>query len=332
MNIIIGFSLLASSQTHNIWQFYLTYSVLMALGTGALFAVVASTATRWFNKKRGLVIGIISTAGGIGQMVVVPFCNLLLMQFGWRLSFIILALIVWIVVTPAALFMKRDPSEVGLLPDGVVPERSADGLSVAKTTFIQSGLTLSQAWKVREFWFLAVVWFFSAFGTQMVITHIVPHAVDLGISTVDAAFIISLIGIGSIAGRVIDGKLSDTIGRKSPAIISSLMLLITLIVLMFLQQTWQFYLVGFFLGYGWGGLNTQVLLLVSDIFGTRGMGAIVGTTTIGFNFGSAIGPMVGGIVFDATRSYSLAFIVAGIGMVVATLLLLATRPTMAKVS
>ena len=331
MSLFTGLSLLSSSQVHSPWQIYITYGVLQALGTGALFSAISSTASRWFTKKRGLVIGITSAAGGIGQIAVVPFANFLLLHYDWRLSFIILGLMALIIVIPVSLLMKRDPSVMGLLPDGVVPERMVNEPSGAKIAVVQSGLTLSEALKVREFWFLAIIWLLSAFSTQMVMTHVVPHAVDLGISSIDAAFIVSLIGVGSIVGRVTDGKLSDTIGRKGPAVISAIVLVVTLISLIFIRQTWQFYIMGLFFGYGWGGLNTQILLLISDIFGLRGMGAIVGTTSAGFNFGSAIGPAIGGIVFDATGSYSIAFALAGFGMVIATIFLFVTRPEMAKV-
>jgi MFS family permease len=331
MSLFIGLSLLSSSQVRSPWQIYITYGVFQALGTGALFAAISSTASRWFVKKRGLIIGITSASGGIGQMVVVPFANFLLLHYDWRLSFIILGIMAWIIVIPFSLLMKRDPSVIGLLPDGVVPERKTNELPAAKTAVIQSGLSLGEALKVREFWFLALMWMFSSISTQMVMTHVVPHAIDLGISSIDAAFIVSLVGLGSIVGRVTDGKLSDSIGRKGPAIISSVMLMVTLIALIFVRQTWQFYVVAMFFGYGWGGLNTQILLLISDIFGLRGMGAIVGATSAGFNFGSAIGPAIGGIVFDATGSYSLAFALAGFGMVMATVLLFVTRPTLVKV-
>lgn len=115
------------------------------------------------------------------------------------------------------------------------------------------------------------------------------------------------------------------------AIISAIIQLIALISLVFIQQKWQFYIVGLLFGYGWGGLNTEIILLISDIFGLRGIGAIMGATLAGFNFGSAIGPALGGMIFDANGSYSLAFILAGIGIVIATVLLILTKPTTAEI-
>ena len=330
MSIFTGLSLLASSQVHSPWQLYLTYGVLQALGTGALFAVVSSTASRWFIKKRGLVIGITSAAGAIGEIVLAPISSLLIFDFGWRIAFIILGLTVWIILIPISRLMKRDPSDIGLLPDGVIPERHSVKSSGAETDITQNGLLLREAYKIREFWFLGLMWLLSGISSQMILTHVVPHAMDLGISPTDTPFIISLIGVGAILGRIIDGKLSDSIGRKSPAVISAIMQFVALISLIFIREVWQFYVVGLVFGYGWGGLNTEIVLLISDIFGLRGIGSIMGATMAGFNFGSAIGPAIGGIVFDATGSYSPAFAFAALGMVIATILGVLIRPTMVK--
>jgi MFS family permease len=331
MSIFTGMSLLASSQVNSAWQLYLTYGVLQALGTGALFALISSTTSRWFLKKRGLVIGITSAAGAIGQIVVPPVSTLLLLHFNWRLSFVILGVLVWAILIPTSRLLKRDPSEIGLLPDGLTPGATSAKSGGNGTAASPDGLLLREAWKVREFWFLGLMWLLSGVSSQMVITHIVPHAIDLGISTLDATFIVSLIGVGAILGRVIDGKLSDSIGRKAPAIASALIQAATLISLIFVRDVWMFYIIGLLFGYGWGGLNTEIVLLISDIFGLRGIGAVMGATLAGFNFGSAIGPAVGGMLYDATGNYSLAFVSAALGMVVATVLGLLIRPALARV-
>jgi OFA family oxalate/formate antiporter-like MFS transporter len=330
MSFFIGLSLLASSQVHETWQIYITYSFLLALGTGAFFAIVTTTVSRWFVKKRGLVIGVVSASGGVGQIILAPFSNFLLSQFDWRQSFIILGLIVWVIVIPASLLMKRDPGVIGALPDGEVAELVSDKSVQTRAAVIQSGLTLGQAWKVREFWFLMVIWILSGIATQMVMTHVVPYVVDLGISAAEAALIISLIGLGSIAGRVIDGRLADSIGGKKPAYISAMFLIITLVSLIFIRQTWQFYIAGLLFGYGWGGLNTQVLLTASEVFGVRGMGAIVGTVSIGYNVGSAVGPAIGGVIFDVTGSYSTAFLTATMAIAAAAILFVLIRPKLVK--
>jgi MFS family permease len=324
MGLFTGLSLILSSQVHSAWLLYFSYSVLLAIGTGALFSVVSTTTTRWFNRKRGMAIGITSSAGAIGEVFMAPLSTVLISHFDWRVSFIILGGMAWIILVPAALLMKRDPSDVGLLPDGVKPETAA--ASRSKTAGPEEGLLLSQAWKVREFWFLTITWFLLSISVNLILTHATPHAVDLGISSIDAALIISLIGVGSIVGRLIDGRLSDKVGRKPPAITGAVLMFCSLIALMFIQNLWLFYVFAVVFGYGWGGLGSQVTLLIGDIFGIRRLGLIMGMITLGWNFGAAIGPALGGMIFDATGSYSIAFGVAAAGMAIATFFAIIIRP------
>lgn len=324
MGLFIGFSLVASSQVHSVWMLYISYSFLLAIGTGALFSIVNTTTTRWFNRKRGMAIGITSSAGAIGEVFMAPLSTVLISHFDWRTSFIILGVMAWIILVPASLLMKRDPSDVGLLPDG---DKPASGVtSGSKAARNEDGLLLSQAWRVREFWFLTITWFLLSISVNLILTHATPHAVDLGISSIEAALIISLIGIGSIIGRLIDGRLSDRVGRKPPAITGAILMFCSLIALMFIQNLWLFYVFAVVFGYGWGGLGSQITLLIGDIFGVRRLGLIMGMITLGWNFGAAIGPALGGMIYDATGSYSIAFGVAAVGMAIATFFAVIIRP------
>jgi len=332
MAVFTGLSLLVSSQVNASWQLYLTYSFLLAVGTGALFSIVNTTTTRWFMRKRGLAVGITSGAGSIGQVIHSPFLPFLVASFDWRTSFIILGAMVWVLLIPASQLMKRDPHDIGLLPDGA-PRTEKDKLeSYSKKAGPEEGLTLTQAWKVREFWFLILSWLMLSFSVHLVLTHAVPHALDLGISAINAAWIISLVGIGSILGRIIDGKLSDSVGRKPLAVTSAVLMVASLVVLIFIRDLWMFLVFALVFGYAWGGLGAQVTLLIGDVFGVRSLGIIMGTITMGWSAGAAVGPTLAGWIFDTTGTYSAAFITAAGGMVVCTLLASLMRPGRAKVS
>jgi MFS transporter, OFA family, oxalate/formate antiporter len=331
MCLITGASLLISSRVQAAWQLYFTYSFLLAIGTGALFSIVNTTTTRWFLRKRGLAVGITSAAGSIGEVILAPLTTYLIAHFDWRTSFLILGVMVWVVLIPVSQLMKRDPRDVGLLPDGTEAS-TGHGKKVIHGRADDEGLTLSQAWKVREFWYLILTWLLLSFSVHLVLTHAVPHATDLGISALNAALIISLVGAGSIVGRLIEGRLSDTLGRKPLALSSAALMVLALISLIFIKDLWMFLLFGVVFGYAWGGLGSQVTLLIGDVFGVRSLGIIMGTITAGWALGAAIGPAVGGWVFDTTRTYSAAFALAAGGMVVCTLLAFLIRPGKAKSS
>lgn len=332
MGMSTGLSLLLSSQASAAWQLYITYSVMQAFGTGALYTIANSTTSRWFVKKRGLAVGITSSAGGIGGVVLAPFSALLLLNFDWRISFIILGAVALIILIPSSRLLKRDPSEIGLLPDGIVTEvNSVRSLNVEPGSQ-QYGLTLSESCKTRQFWFIALIWLFVGMSSQMIITHLVPHIVDLDISAIDAAFVISLVSVGAILGRIIDGRLSDTVGRKPLAIVNGIIQIVALISLIFIRELWMFWVFALLFGYGWGGLGAQITLLVGDIFGLRSIGANMGTLTSSWNIGAAIGPAIGGLVFDITGNYSAAFAIAASGLLIATVFSILINPNRIKMS
>ncbi len=159
----------------------------------------------------------------------------------------------------------------------------------------------------------------------MVLTHIVPHATDMGIPTMKAATILSVIGAMSIPGSLLVGKIWDNSDRKAIAIICSLFLTGAMIWLIYSKALWMFYLFAFVFGFFYGGLSTSVTALIGDIFGQRSIGIIIGTLEVGWFLGASVGPFMGGLVYDINNNYSLAFSICVAAMVIATLLLALTK-------
>lgn len=329
MGFLTGLSLIASSQVSSQWQLYISFSLLLGAGTGGIFSIVNTTTARWFVRRRGLAIGITTSSGGMGEVFMAPFSSLLLSHYDWRVSFIILGVMAWVILIPAGYLLKRDPRDFGLLPDGMEPEPNRVANPAPMT--LEEGLSIREAWKVREFWLLTIIWLLTSVSVHMVLTHLPPHAMDLGISPIDAALIISFIGIGCILGRFIDGKFSDRVGRKPPAICSAILMFALLISLPLIKPLWIFCLFGLLFGYSWGGLGAVVTLLIADIFGTRSLGLIMAIISLGWNFGAAIGPSFGGVVYDMTGSYSAASIIAAFGMSLAAFFTIIIRPQVEKI-
>lgn len=325
MGFFTGLSLLVSSQVHSLWQLYITYSLLLALGTGSLFVIVNSTTTRWFIKRRGYAVGITSSAGATGQVLMAPFASMLIANFDWRTAMIIIGGVTWLILLPISRLMVRDPADIGLLPDGIKSAPSVNWSKENKNKQ-QDGLTLSQAYKTREFWLLGLMWLFQSICVNMVLTHAVTHAIDLNISPLNAALIVSIAGIGGITGRLGTGTLSDRVGRKIPAVICAMLQAVSLIWLIWIGELWMFFVFAIIFGYGWGGLGSQITVLVGDVFGTKNIGSVMGVITSGWMFGGTIGPALGGIIYDATGNYTVAFAVAAAGMILTTVFALLIRP------
>lgn len=319
MGSFTGLSLLLTSQAGSLWHLYLTYGLLFSLGTGAIFVAVNYTISRWFIKKRGFIFGITTSGGSIGIAVMAPFTTYLISNFGWRTAFIVLGLIVWLVVVCMSLLLKKDPADMGLLPDGA-GHGEAEIMPQTGSVNQRTGLSMTEAFGTRNFWLLGFVWLLLGLSVYLILTHIVPHAIDLGISAVDAAVIISLIGIINIPGRILVGRISDSIGRKAPAIACSLLQAGVLIWLIWVRELWMFYIFAVVFGFAWGGIGSQIPALMGDSFTGSSFGAIMGALLVGWNIGAAVGPVIGGYIFDTSGNYYVAFAAGAAAMLIAALL------------
>jgi len=325
MGLFIGISLLLTSQVNSSWQLFITYSLLLAIGTGATYTILMSTISRWFDKKRGLALGIGSSGGGLGTVVIAPFAAYLISSFDWRIAYRVIGLIAGLVVISLSMLLRKDPSEIGLLPDGVkatpgkiaVPDKKDDAKPVS--------FSLNQAFRTRSFWALSVVWLSFSMCLHLLLTHIVPHATDVGISAAEAAIILGLIGGISIPGRLMMGWVSDRIGRKVSAITCALIQCGAMVWLAWAQDLWMFYLFAIVYGFAYGGFDSPVTAMIGDIFGLRSIGVIIGVLGIGFGIGAAIGPAIGGLIFDVSGSYFIAFLIGAFAMLIAALSVVLVR-------
>jgi len=144
----------------------------------------------------------------------------------------------------------------------------------------------------------------------MIMVHLVNYATDLGITPLIAATLLSMVGIGSMLGRVAMGAASDRIGSSNALAICCLVLGISLLWLLFARELWMFYLFAIVFGFAYGGEVPQMAALVGQFFGLRSVAALVGVVLIGLSIGGALGSLMGGRIFDLTQSYQVAFTVA----------------------
>lgn len=323
MGSFIGLSFLLTSRATAPWQLFITYSLLLSLGTGSIYTVVNSTASRWFVKKRGLVIGITSSGGGMGIIIVAPFTAHLISAYDWRTAFVVVGLIIWVVMAAMSMTLRKDPRDMGLLPDGI---RSKNGMGQISAGRVPSPeFSLRQASRMRQFWLLGLTWLLFSLNLHMIIVHIVPYAAEKGVSAMDAAFILSLIGAANIPGRLIIGRVSDIIGRRSLGIACAVIQVIFVLWLLWAQDLWMFYAFAVAFGFLWGGSGTVITAIIGDIFGTRSLGAIMGMMSAGWALGAATGPAIAGYVYDASENYFMAFIMGAVSLSISAFLIALIR-------
>ncbi len=147
----------------------------------------------------------------------------------------------------------------------------------------------------------------------------------IGFSTGEAAAVLSLMGGVGIVGRVLMGVASDRIGRKLTAVICTLLQAGAMVWLVRSQDLWMLYLFALVFGFAYNGFSSSMGALIGDTFGLGKIGAIFGVLEISFGIGAAIGPAIGGLIFDVNSSYSVAFLMGAVAMLIATLLIALIR-------
>jgi len=323
--LFTGLSLVLSSQTSSLWQLYITYSLLLAIGHGPWYIVTVATMSRWFSKRRGLAMGIASSGAGLGTFIMAPFAAFLIANYSWRIAYLVLGLIAWVVAIPLARLFKRDPREVGALPDGLKLSVADNKPDAAGNSLQSAGLSLLQALKTRSFWLLIVTLVFLASNAFLVLTHIVPHAEDMGFTPGQAASILSVFGGTLIVSRITVGFISDKMGRRLSVILCALLQLGAMVWLLGARQLWQLYLFMGIFGFAYAGLAPTIASLVSHTFGLHRIGSIMGMLDVGFGGGAALGPFIGGFIFDTSGSYADAFKLGAAVVLAATLLIVMVR-------
>lgn len=306
MGLFVGISLVLTGLVTIAWQLFITYSLLLAIGVGAVYVVTSSTILRWFNRRRGLAIGISGAGGGLGVVLMAPFAAFLIETLEWRNALLILGGIAWLVIMPVSQLMKKDPYDIGALPDGVAPNLASSKAS--ERAGGQSGSPLRKVIRTSNFWLFMFIWVLMAISMFFGLTHIVPHAMDLGFSAVESAMILSLVGIGMVAGRFVTGVIAERVSAKVPVILCSILQIGALLWAIWAQELWTLYLFGLLYGFGGGGISTSTTIMVGESFSLSGIGKILGLLEIGFSVGAAAGPFLGGLIFDVTGNYALAFL------------------------
>jgi MFS family permease len=306
---LTGLGFILMSQISSLWHVYVFYGLLIGFGQGGTYAPLVATLMRWFTQKRSLVTGIALVGLGIGSIFSAPFANKMIELFNWKTSYLIIGILTLVGIMVAAQFLKRDPSVMGLLPYGET-KKSHESHQNQAVSF--KGLTTRETLRTRQFWTIALIECIFGWICFTIIVHLVPHVTDLHISSSSAALMLAVFGILSVAGRLILGPVGDKIGNRKIYIIGFLLFAIALFSLIFIREAYLFYIFCIVSGFAYGGIQASESPLVAWAFGTRSMGAVFGIIIFAFSIGSASGSLLTGYLFDASGSYTAAFIVLAV--------------------
>ncbi|MFT5351101.1 MAG: sugar phosphate permease, partial [Gammaproteobacteria bacterium] len=207
--ILMGFTVASMALlTNNIWHYYALYFLIPLLGAGTLPQSYSRVLIAWFNRRRGIALGISLAGFGVGGALVPVISQFTIESFGWRIAYIGFACSVFVLALPMALFVLREkPEDLGLLADGDAPVSESAGKSTA--SLAETGLSGREAAKTISYWLILVSFLLVGLSLTGILAHLVPMLIDRGVSAQTAAFCMTSIGIGIIFGRIFAGYLMD---------------------------------------------------------------------------------------------------------------------------
>ncbi|MDY6843949.1 MAG: MFS transporter, partial [Thermodesulfobacteriota bacterium] len=277
--------------------------------------------TNWFQKKRSLAMGIIATGIGLGGFVMTIVARYIIAAVGWRVSFVVWGLLVWIVIIPTVAFLiKARPEDMGLLPDGEAIERVDEGAhasSHSKEENASSQSNTHKTWTINSalgtlnFWLIAFAFFFSGAGFMAILIHLVPHVTDIGISETQAATALGLLTLISVPGRLFGGYIGDKIDKRYAIIIAlggQALTVLLFLVIFNIGNLGILYVFVVLFGFTLGMNSPLIPATIAEIYGAVSFGLIYGAVMLLGTFGTALGPVLCGYMFDTMNSYFFAFV------------------------
>ena len=303
----------------SLWQLHLFWGVVVGIGTGSLANVLGAViAQRWFNKHRGLIVGLLGAASATGQLIFLPSMIWLTERGGWRGAMQAAAIVAALIVIPVLWLMRESPRDKGLRPYGdegdngepTPPGGPAD--SLRRTSLRAAARTL-------DFWLLAASFFVCGYTTNGLIgTHLLPHALEHGFDGAAAASAIGLMGMMNILGTLASGWLSDRYDNRTLLAVYYTFRAVSIAFLPFVANL--FGLAAFAVVYGldWIATVPPTINLTAQRFGRGSVGVLYGWIFFSHMVGAAVAAYVGGVMRDSLGDYTLAFFsAAALGFIAA---------------
>lgn len=311
--LVVGLAATFVMQTE--WQLVLIWGVVIGLGSSLFLTVISPTiANRWFVKKRGLALGILTAATATGQLVLLPILATLVENYSWHAAILLILGIAIVMLGLIMLVMKNYPSEKGIAPYGeeeiVEPPPFTTG-----NPFIHALKLLGEGLRSRVFWLLAGSFFICGLSTSGLIgTHFISYCISFGIPVVTAASMLSLMGVFDLVGTTLSGWLSDRFDNRWLLFwyygLRGLSLLALPVALASGSYAWLVVFAVFY-GLDWIATVPPTVALARQHFGLQKSAMMYGWMVAFHQVGAGIAAYSGGIFYEAFSSYKMAFVLAG---------------------
>jgi MFS family permease len=289
--VLLGAGLVIASRATTLLMFQLGYGILVGLSAGAFFAPVIAAVTAWFDTQRALAVSLVSAGMGMAPLTISPFAGWLISTYDWRTAMGMVGLGSWALLIPAALLMRS------------APESRAASIRRTAPATMSAGGGLRTALGSRQFVVLGGTFFLCCAAHSGPIFHMMSYAQFCGLSTMTAVSVYSVEGLAGLGGRLLLGVAADRLGVKRVLIAGLLIQAFAIGTFAAISRTGEFYLLAIVFGMAYGGVMPLYAVLAREYFGQQHMGAVFGAATMLSCIGMALGPVVGGWIFDTLQSY-----------------------------
>jgi MFS family permease len=325
--LIVTSALVASLAMTKVWHLLLLWGVVIGIGTGMTALVLGATvATRWFNERRGLVVGILTASVATGQLVFLPLLASITERMGWRIALSLVCVMLAVAAFAVLMVMRDRPSDVGLRPFGDKGTNPLPPPPLANAPIMAAALgTLADASRTRTFWILFATFFICGASTNgLVQVHLIPMCLDFGIPQVQAASLLAAMGVFDFFGTIVSGWLSDRYDNRWLLFWYYGLRGLSLLMLPFTD--FSFYglsLFAMFYGLDWIATVPPTVRLTAQRFGAERANLVFGWVFAGHQAGAAFAAFGAGLSRTVLATYLPAFFIAGALCLIASLIVLA---------
>jgi MFS family permease len=288
--VLLGLGLFLASRATSALEFQLAFGVLVGIAAGSFFTPMIAAVMGWFTHHRGLAVSLVSVGIGVAPMTMSPFAAWLITQMDWRSAQLVFALIVWATLLPAALFVRRPPTASMTAAQGA----SAEG----------SSMSVGQALRSPQYIILALTFFACCAAHAGPIFHTVSYAMTCGLAPIAAVTVYSVEGLAGLGGRLALGVAADRLGVKRVLIAGLLVQALAAGAFIYASRLGEFYAVAAVFGFAYGGVMPLYAVLAREYFGQRILGTVFGAAAMISSLGMALGPAIGGWIYDSFGGYT----------------------------
>jgi MFS family permease len=291
--LLLGIGLMLASQMTSVLAFQFVFGISVGFACGSVYVPVTTAAASWFTRNRSIAVALVSAGMGLGSTLIGPLSQAIMNHYDWRIAMFSLSLLAFGVMLPGAFLLRPAPAAAVADPAAAA---AADSSETAT-------MTASQAFRTPQFAALALANCACCMAHSGPIFHMVSYASLCGLSSMTAVSVFGTAGLAGVGGRLLLGVAADRFGAQKVLVAGLIMQAAMISLYPLARDAASLYLLAVLFGMAYGGVMPLYALLVREFFSSRIMGTLFGAVSMAATFGMALGPVVGGWLFDRFSGY-----------------------------